>query len=214
MVINAYSEDYLDKVQKNIGHMFDFAVNTLDYDIDSFCEMFIVSGVAGQIENANPAYLVGKTGCELAREVLEKIGKPTEHEDEMYIDRSPEFWTGWALAYYQWYCAMTFSKIQKAVPASIVLCMYPTLHEADITKFVSVMDEKLKEYYKDTNLKRLRTNIGYSQKRLAEEAGVSLRQIQLFEQRQRDINKAHLDTVIKLSKALCCKAEDLAELLH
>jgi DNA-binding Xre family transcriptional regulator len=214
MVINAYSEDYVDKVQFNLGHMFDFAVNTLDYDIDRFCEMYVASGVAGQIENGNPTYLVGKTGCELAKEVLKQAGKPTEQEDEMYLDKSPEFWTGWVLAYYQWRCAMSFSKIQKAVPASIIVCMYPTLHEADISKFVSVMDEKIKGYYKDTNLKRIRKCIGYSQKRLAEESGVSLRQIQLLEQRQRDINKTHLDTVIKLSKALSCTAEDLVELLR
>jgi transcriptional regulator with XRE-family HTH domain len=75
------------------------------------------------------------------------------------------------------------------------------------------MDEKLKAYYKDTNLKRLRKLAGYSQKQLAEESGVPLRQIQLLEQRRRNINKTHLDTVIKLSKALCCKAEDLVELL-
>jgi DNA-binding XRE family transcriptional regulator len=213
MVINAYSADYLDKVQENIGHMFDFATNTLDYDIDQFCDMFIVSGIASQIENANPRYLVGKTGCELAKEVLEKVGKPTTHKDEMYLDKSPEYWVGWALAYYEWHSAISFYKITKAVPASIILCMYPTLHEADISKFVSIMEEKLKAYYKDTNLKRLRKLAGYSQKQLAAESGVPLRQIQLLEQRRRNINKTHLDTVIKLSKALCCRAEDLVELL-
>ena len=131
----------------------------------------------------------------------------------MYLDKSPEYWTGWALAFYQWYRDVRFSRIQEAVSVYVVLGMYMTMHEADIMKFVAVMDEKLKQYYKDTNLKRLRKNAGYSQKQLAEEAGVPIRQIQLFEQRRRDINKTQLETVVRLSKALGCRIEELVELL-
>jgi len=42
---------------------------------------------------------------------------------------------------------------------------------------------------------------------------VPLRQIQLFEQGQRDINKTAAVTLYKLSKALCCRMEDLLESL-
>ena len=214
MRINAYDRDYLEKAQKNLGNMLDYAVNTLDYDIDRFFEMFIVSGIAEQFENGNPTYVVGMTGCELAKTVLKAVGLNKEDaEEEMYLDKSPEYWTGWALAFYQWQSSLSFSKIQKVVPVSIVSEMYFTLHEADIAKFVAVMDEKIKEYYKDTNLKRLRTMAGYSQSELAKEADVAVRQIQLLEQRQRDINKAQFETVIKLAKALGCRVEDLFEYL-
>ena len=57
-----------------------------------------------------------------------------------------------------------------------------------------------------------RKNAGYSQARLAVEAGVSLRQIQLFEQRQRDINKAQAMTILALARALNCEMEDLIEI--
>lgn len=33
--------------------------------------------------------------------------------------------------------------------------MYYTLHEADITKFVDIVDSKIKEYFPETNLKRI-----------------------------------------------------------
>ena len=46
---------------------------------------------------------------------------------------------------------------------------------------------------------------------LAEKADVSIRQIQLFEQRERDINKTSAETLNKLSKALHCKMEDLLD---
>jgi DNA-binding Xre family transcriptional regulator len=50
-----------------------------------------------------------------------------------------------------------------------------------------------------------------SQSELAAEADVPLRQIQLFEQRQRSINMTAAVTLLKLSKALCCRMKDLLE---
>ena len=143
MVMCAYDEDYVNYVQNNIGHMLDYVVNTLDYDIDDFCGMFVNSRVAWQIENGNPKYLVGKTGCELAKVVFRELGKPDDQIEVMYLDRTPEFWTGWVLAYYQWLRNVPYKTIFSIVPASIVTCMYTTLHEADISKFVGIMDAKL-----------------------------------------------------------------------
>ena len=141
-----------------------------------------------------------------------QVGKTVPQKaEEMYLDKSPEYWTGWALAYYQWYRGVRFSSIQKAVSVTEVYGMYETMHEADIMKFVTVMDEKLKAFYHETNLKRMRENAGYSQRQLAEESGVPIRQIQLFEQRRRDINKTQLETAWKLARALACRIEDLVE---
>ena len=65
--------------------------------------------------------------------------------------------------------------------------------------------------FHETNLKRIRMAKGYSQKQLAELAGVSLRSIQMYEQRQKDINKAQSDSLFRLAKALDCTMEDLLE---
>lgn len=212
MEIHAYGEDYLELAQKNLGNMLDYAVNSLQYDLKRFYDMFLVSGLSKQFENGNPKYIAGMTGCELAKEVLREIGQDISNvEDEMYLDKSPEYWTGWALAFYQWYSALRFGKIQKAVSVTEVLGMYPTMHEADLMKFVSVMDEKVRAYYTETNLKRIRKLAGYSQSELAQEAGVSIRQIQMLEQRKRDMNKVQLMTAVRLSKALRCSVEDLVE---
>ncbi len=62
-----------------------------------------------------------------------------------------------------------------------------------------------------TKLKRTRNAIGYSQKQLAELSGVSLRSIQMYEQRQKDINKAQSDSLYRLAKVLGCTMEDLLE---
>lgn len=63
----------------------------------------------------------------------------------------------------------------------------------------------------ETKLKRIRTGKGYSQKQLAEMSGVSLRSIQMYEQRRKDINKAQSDSLFRLAKALGCTMEDLLE---
>lgn len=52
---------------------------------------------------------------------------------------------------------------------------------------------------------------GLTQRLLAEQAGVSLRQIQLFKQRERDINKCQGQTLQNLARVLCCRVEDLLE---
>ena len=63
----------------------------------------------------------------------------------------------------------------------------------------------------ETNLKRIRAAKGYSQKQLAELSGVSLRSVQMYEQRQKDINKAQSDSLFRLAKTLGCTMEELLE---
>ena len=89
--------------------------------------------------------------------------------------------------------------------------MYYTLHEADISKFVDIVNAQIKDYFPETNLKRIRTIYGCTQAELARLSNVSLRSIQMYEQRNKDINKASADTVYRLSKALGCTMEDLIE---
>ena len=211
-MMNAYDKDYLFHAQKNFGHMVDFAVNTCGYDIDEFFNMFLASNVCVQFENGNPAYIAGKTGCELARLVVYEVkGEKIEAADAMYLDKSPEYWLGWSLAYYVWLKDYKFGYVISAVPAGDMIGMYDTMHEADITKFVSALDGRLKEYYTQTNLARLRASAGLSQHDLAKRSGINVRIIQSYEQRLRDINKAQLSTAAALAKALDCSIDDLTE---
>ena len=89
--------------------------------------------------------------------------------------------------------------------------MYYTLHEADITKYVEIADQLMKDHFTETNLKRIRTAYGITQAELAKRSEVSLRSIQMYEQRNKDINKASVETVHSLAKVLGCTMEDLIE---
>ena len=109
-----------------------------------------------------------------------------------------------AIAYYQWYSDRKYSEILKAVSYENLEKMYYTLHEADITKFVDIMDSRMTEFFSETNLKRIRMTYGFTQKELADNSGVSLRSIQMYEQRHKNINKASAETLYRLSKILGC----------
>ncbi len=209
---HAYREIYLSKAQATLGDAFDYAVNTCGIPGSDFVKLFIVSSISKRMENGEPAYLVGKSGIEIAREViLETTGKAIQIEQQEHFGRSKEYWGGWAVAYYQWYSDRKFSDIFKVITFEDLQKMYYTLHEADISKFVDIVNDRMKEFFHDTNLKRIRTNYGCTQAELAKSSGVSLRSIQMYEQRNKDINKASVETVYRLAKVLGCTIEDLIE---
>ena len=84
------------------------------------------------------------------------------------------------------------------------------LHEADISKvrrYCRCQSTRVLH----TNLKRIRTLYGCTQAELARRSNVSLRSIQMYEQRNKDINKASAETILSLAKVLGCTMEDLLE---
>ena len=212
MVIHAYDETYLGSAQNILGHAVDFAVLTLDIAPNLFGNAFAVSDASKQFAGGNPRYVAGMNGCELTRMVLTETNIPFhDMKDVMYLDKSPEYWAGWALAYYQWYCSESFFRILAAVSLENIIDLYIPYHEMDVMQFVDQMEKRMKMAYPWTKLRMKRENRGLSQSELAAEADVPLRQIQLFEQRQRDINKTAAVTLLRLSRSLGCRMEDLME---
>ncbi len=211
-MIHAFQEIYLKKAQSVLGDVFDFAVNICGILGSDFVKMFAASSVSRRMENGEPACLAGKSGIEIVQEIfMETKGQELQIEPQEHFTRSREYWIGWAVAYYQWYSARRYSDIFKVISFEDLQKIYYTLHEADITKFVDVVDLRIKEYFSETNLKRIRSAYGFTQAKLAERSGVSLRSIQMYEQRNKNINKASADTMYRLAKVLGCTMEDLIE---
>ena len=211
-MIHAYQEIYLSRAQSALGDAFDYAVNICDIPGDDFVKLFTVSSVSRRMENGEPAYLSGKSGIEIVMDiVVETKGQELQIEPQEQFGRSREYWIGWAVAYYQWYSNQRFRDIFKVISFEELQKMYYTLHEADITKFTDIVDARMKEYFSETNLRHLRTIYGLTQAQLAARSGVSLRSIQMYEQRNKNINKASADTMYRLAKVLGCTMEDLLE---
>ena len=209
-MIHAYDKVYLAKAQNNLAAMLDFAVYDLKEDLTSFYQKFLRSVVCAQFEKGEPSVIAGKSGVELAILVMEDEKLASKYRPA--VDRSPEYWCGWALAYFQWQTNLTFRDINSLIPITEVLALYSPYHEMDITQFCDKMLELYNTRKGNTNLKNLRLNAGLSQGELADIADVPVRTIQQYEQNQKNINAAKVETVVKLAKALNTSVEKLMEI--
>ena len=208
---HAYKEFFLDDAMETLGSAVEYAVLSLNIEGQEFLDLFLASGIAERFGQGDAMYLSGMSGIELARKVLTVCGKTIpSYTENSSCHYSPEYWVGWILAYYQWYCGKPFSMILPKLRYQSLRNLYGVLHEADPSKAVSVFDELLSEQT-ETNLARYRKARGLSQSQLANASGLSLRSIQLYEQRQNDINNAQYNRLQALAKTLGCKIEDLLE---
>lgn len=212
-MIHAYDKMYLEDVMENLAVMLDFAVNTCGYKIDEFYSWFLISGVSDQIAMGSTRYLAGLSGVELADSIVDRIGEMLPEYEEYYVGAgSVEYWVGWALAYIQWYTGKTFKYLDRHdINASLMIKLYPTLHEADNSKLISVVLGRLERarQSKSSTMTVLRRQSGLTQTQLAELSGVSLRMIRAYEQKTQDLSKAEARTVLNLSKVLHCEISDL-----
>lgn len=209
--MNAYDNIYLDDAMLNLAVMLDYGTITYG-DPETFFNRFLVSDISKQFAMGNPRYLSGMSGIELAEKVVEETGGTSLYAAYRTSGKSAAYWAGWALAYLQWYTGYAFEKIRDwGVDIGYILSLYPTYHEADITKFIETATLRMDEF-KDrsrNSLKRQRESAGLTQQELARRSGVKLRMIQAYEQNYQDISKAEVGSVIKLAKALSCSVEDL-----
>lgn len=208
-MIRAYDKVYLEKARIALGRMLDFAVYDLHMDLHDFWARFLNSDVCKRFERGDSSLIAGMSGIEMAYAVL---GDDVQRvKANPTADRSEEYWLGWALAYYQWDTGIAFRDIFDADDILKVKALYSPYHEMDIRHFCDLLNEMYLGRNPMTNLKRYRMRVGLSQAQLAEESGVPLRTIQQYEQRQKNINKAQAEYVIRLAKALYCEPEELME---
>lgn len=210
-MIHGYSKDILSEAQCNLGFAFDYAVNHVGLDIDEFNNLFIISKIAEAFGSGSPKFVTGMSGTELVLEVFQQVNYAYIITPYEQMERTPEYWTGWILTYYQWYSGKSFEYIRNKVKASSVREMYYPLHEAPEEKFCDVMDEIISRK-KTTNLQQIRKLRKLTQKQLSELSGVNLRTLQEYESGARDINNASGISINALAKVLCCNFYDVMEL--
>ena len=116
---HAYKESYLNKAQKTLAAMMVYAVSDLKYEPDEFFRLFLQSGLVDEFGRGNPKYIAGKSGVELAREViLTTTGQSVDVIPAPHFERSPCLLGAWALA-----LSMVFW--DTALKKSIKLCLLP-----------------------------------------------------------------------------------------
>ena len=209
-MILAYDEIYVEDAMETLGSAVEYAVLFCGITGQEFLNLFVVSGISDEFGRGNVKYISGMSGVELAKAVLEKCGKETyDVRDLPYIDYPPEYWIGWILAYYQWHSGKSFDAICMNISYEDFYHVYGVLHEADPTKAAEVFDGMMRK--QETNLAVQRKKCGFSQSQLAKAAGVSVRSIQLYEQRQTDIGRAQYNHLQSLARVLGCTVEEILE---
>ena len=71
------------------------------------------------------------------------------------------------------------------------------------------MEISVKINYRGTKMQELRKSRHLSQSQLAEATGISVRMIQKYEQGEKDLNGAKLETILRICSALDCKMIDI-----
>lgn len=212
----AYADTYLSCAQRNLGSMLDFAVNACGLELKGFYEAFLALSLSERFSKGDPAIIAGRSGEELALEVVNSSCLSAEVTPSLKAWTPPasatrEYWTGWALAFYQWASGCSFIFIQERVSIEQVASLYHPYHEMDIRHFCEKMDELARAAHPQSNLQTKRLAAGLSQRALAEASGVPLRTLQQYEQRQKNISHARVDYVVSLARVLACQPSDLLE---
>lgn len=83
------------------------------------------------------------------------------------------------------------------------------LREQIVLKSEKAFEQLDKLYASVSNLKKQREKLGVSQSMLSKKSGTSLRTLQVYEQRAKDINKASVGTVKNIAETLGCNIEEI-----
>ena len=196
-----------------LAEFFDYAVNDYGAEADGVADLFEMSGVARALEVGAPWAARGKSGFELFYEMSAELGYADAHlaPPTCRIDKTPEYWAGWVCAYAQWRLDMSFERLFEVIPFERVVQNYRPWHEASEEWFAAEVERRLLATSEPTRLACLRRAAGLSQRELAYRSGVSLRSIQMYEQHNKDINRAQFGTVRELAHAIGCPIEALFE---
>ena len=207
-MMHAYDESYLADAKDHLGDLFDYAVNTLGMDLRDAFERFAYSSVGEMFEKGHPLFLAGMSGSDLARRVLEATGQAGPYPKYEFTGYSREYWTGWALAHFQWFSGICFKDIDRyGLPIEDTRELYDPLHEADISKFLEIADARVK--LPACTLKEQRAHAGFTQAELARRSGVPLRLIRAYEQGTVALSHAEAGTAMRLARALHCDVGSL-----
>lgn len=210
--MRSYDEIYVAKAQTALGQMFRYAAEDMHCGLNDFFDRFLISGIADLFGKGDYRYIVGMSGVEVAYEVMWKLtGELPTQKPTFHLEKSPTYWAGWVLAWYQWYSGQSFRRINEYLTPEEIRDMYSPYHEMDLLQFADAADRYRRELGTVTRLRLYRERLGMSQGALAKISGVSVRMIQHYEQRQKDLNRAQAQTLWNLARALHCGMEDLME---
>jgi DNA-binding XRE family transcriptional regulator len=210
--IFTYDRLYLPQARETLGAMLDYVVWDCKLGADEYFALFVTSGLADRFGRGDPKLLSGMSGVEIAWETFARTRYTEDRPRPRYnLNRSKEYWVGWALAHCQWATSVSFRELTRYVPPTRMAGLYSPYHERDVQALVERVVDICRTGKKETNLKLARQRRGMSQSELAEAAQVPLRTLQQYEQGQKNILKANVSYAVSLAHVLGCSVEEILD---
>ena len=100
-----------------LGDMLQFASYDAGWDIEKYYDAFISTGVSDEMYRGRSRLVAGKSGVEIFYEVFFRLtGSECEIKPTLRVEKTPEYFAGWSLAFYSWYRNRSYASIQCAFP--------------------------------------------------------------------------------------------------
>ena len=187
MAVKAYDKKELPQVISTLGKAFEFAEKCLPEGAAGFYRRFANSSVAATCTGPDAHPEIGGSAIGRLR------------------------WEAELLCRYQWETGLPFPAVFRTLSPERLRALhadYAELPPAEVVQRISVPETHEST---TTSLARIRRERGLSQAGLAKASGVTLRSIQQYEQRKKDISHAQARSVLALAQALSCTMEELLE---
>ncbi|MCR4612351.1 MAG: helix-turn-helix domain-containing protein [Lachnospiraceae bacterium] len=224
--MSAYNNNYLGNVQSNLGSMLDCGVNTLEFGMRDFYNMFLSSDMSDKINKGDCYTICTLGGVELAEYVVchamnnsnfihvRKASDPAYNQqlsDAIINVKSAEYWTGTVIASYAWEKNISYDELDRLIPIEDIYALYNDFKDADELMINIRLDEMLKSASSKSKIKTRRELMGLSQTEIATRADIPVRTLQQYEQKRKNINNAKAIYLVNLSSVLHCEVRDLME---
>lgn len=209
-----YSAEELPHTIRTLGKAFEFAEKCLPEGAAGFYRRFANSSVAATCTGPDAHPEIGGSAIELVLDVNEDASIDTLLMNEKRLSKQETGrlrWEAELLCRYQWETGLPFPAVLRTLTEERLRALHADhaeLPPAEVVQRISVPETHESTA---TNLARIRRERGLSQAGLAKASGVTLRSIQQYEQRKKDISHAQARSVLALAQALSCTMEELLE---
>ena len=193
-----------------MAEMFEFAKCYLRIECDEFFNLLNYTHLSDRIYNLDIIYIYGKSSIEIVNEICSANDIIIKRIDKnKFLKSDKHYWLGLVIASYCYGKRISFKEISKRIKPSQILKIYNTMHEAPHIKVIEEIDKILDS--QESVLKSIRQLKNISQNELSILSGVSLRSIQMYEQKKKNISKASFEIVKRLANSLSVNPEELYE---
>ena len=199
------------KIINNFGFCMSFACKYLGFKANEFFKLFASSIISVEYVNANPKYVYGMSGVELAYEVLIDLGFDPKNINDYSIEKDSNYWVGRVIAYIQYVNKYSYKYLAEIINLDLLLEKYDELAGEGLGYINEYVFKNLVSSNSKSRLQERRKAVNLSQSELAQKADINIRTLQQYEIKGKNINNASITSVMKLAQALGCDIDDILE---